>query len=209
MISYNICTSADGRELAHLLAEVFTQRDPLAVATGLTLSEFEGFVQLFCPKVQVEGLTIVARSAETGEMVGALLVEDSASTLPEGFDRLSAKFDPIFDLLSQLDEKFRRGASPRADESLHLYLLGVAERFTGQGIAQRLVATCLENGARRGYRSAVTEATSRTSQHVFRKLGFIERVRGSYQDHRFGGDAVFASIAEHGGPILMEKSLIE
>ena len=54
---------------------------------------------------------------------------------------------------------------------------------------------------------AVTEATNTTSQHIFRKLGFTERVRGSYADHRFRGRAVFRSIAEHGGPILMDRSL--
>ena len=54
---------------------------------------------------------------------------------------------------------------------------------------------------------AVTEATNKVSQHIFRKLGFVERVRRSYQTHRFDGRAVFASIAEHGGPILMDRSL--
>jgi hypothetical protein len=42
----------------------------------------------------------------------------------------------------------------------------------------------------------VTEATNKTSQHVFRKQGFIERVRRSYSDHRFEGRACFTSIAD-------------
>jgi hypothetical protein len=55
---------------------------------------------------------------------------------------------------------------------------------------------------------AVTEATNKTSQHIFRKLGFTERVRGSYADHRFEGKAWFTSIDEHGGPVLMDKFLV-
>jgi hypothetical protein len=53
----------------------------------------------------------------------------------------------------------------------------------------------------------VTEATNTTSQHLFRKQGFVEKVRRSYRDHRFEGLAFFTSIADHVGPMLMEKHL--
>lgn len=74
-------------------------------------------------------------------------------------------------------------------------------------MAQRLVTESLANAVRRGYRLAATEATNKTSQHVFRKQGFAERVFRSYSDHRFEGRASFQSIAEQGGPILMDRRL--
>lgn len=204
---YGVYTAQDAAEMARLLGEVFSRRDPPAVAVGVTPSEFEAFVRLFCPKAAEEGLTIVARRAGTRELVGALLTEDSASALPDGMDRLSPKFEPIFDILGQLDAEYRADRTLRTGESLHLFLLGVAESVAGQGVAQHLVSMCLEYGARKGYRLAVTEATNKISQHIFRKRGFVERVRRSYGDHRFDGQVVFASIAEHGGPILMDKRL--
>jgi ribosomal protein S18 acetylase RimI-like enzyme len=207
VVNYSVYTVSDADVMAQLLGEVFSQRDPPAVATGLTSSEFEALVRLLCPKAEAEGLTIVARSAGTGEMIGALLTEDSASALPEGMDRLSAKFNPIFDILGQLDTEYRAGRALHPGECLHLFLLGVAQRFAGQGVARQLVAACLENGSRRGYRTAVTEATNKASQHIFRNQGFVERVRRSYRDYRFDGHAVFASIGEHGGPLLMDKPL--
>jgi len=206
-IVYDVCTAKDAEEMARLLGEVFSRRDPPSVATGLTPSEFETFVRLLCPQAAVEGLTVVARSAGTGQLIGALLTEDSATTLPEGMDQLSPKFEPIFDILGQLETEYRAGQHPRPGEALHLFLLGVAESSGGRGVAQQLVTRCLENGARKGYQLAVTEATNRVSQHIFRKLGFAERVRRSYADHRFAGRAEFASIAELGGPILMDKSV--
>ncbi len=60
---------------------------------------------------------------------------------------------------------------------------------------------------RRGYRVAVTEATNKVSHHIFRQQAFVERAQRSYEAHRFGGRQVFASIAERGGPMLMDKSL--
>ncbi len=193
--------------MVQLLGEVFSRQDPPAVAVALSGSEFEDFVRLLCPKAATEGLTIVARLAGTGELVGALLTEDSASALPEGIDRLSEKFDPIFDILGQLDTDYRSGRTARPGESLHLFLLGVSDRVAGRGVAQQLVAACLEHGKRRGYRVAVTEATNKASQHIFRKQGFVMRVQRSYEAYRFNGQQVFASIAEHGGPMLMDKSL--
>jgi GNAT superfamily N-acetyltransferase len=207
LFNYNLYTASDADEMARLLGEVFAESDPPAGAVGLTPFEFEAFVRLFCAKAKTERLTIVARSAETGEMIGALLTKDLASAPPEGIDLLSAKFDPIFDILRQLDADYRGGQTVRSGELLHLFLLGVAQRFVGQGVAQQLVAECLANGASRGYRVAVTKATNKTSRHIFRKQGFVKRVRRSYRDHTFNGQAVFASIAEHGGPILMDKRL--
>jgi ribosomal protein S18 acetylase RimI-like enzyme len=106
-----------------------------------------------------------------------------------------------------LEAEYRGERAVRPGDSLHLFLLGVADRVAGRGVGQQLVAACLENGARRGYRLAVTEATNKVSQRIFRKQGFVERAQRSYRAHRFGGRAAFASIAEHGGPILMERSL--
>ncbi len=207
LFDYGVYMAQDGVEMARLLGEVFSRRDPPAVAVGVTPSEFEAFVRLFCPKAAEEGLTIVARRSGTRELVGALLTEDSASALPDGMDRLSPKLEPVFDILGQLDVEYRAGRTLRTGESIHLFLLGVAESVAGQGVAQHLVSRCLEYGAQKGYRLAVTEATNEISQHIFRKRGFVERVRRSYEDHRFDGQAVFASIAEHGGPILMDKRL--
>ncbi len=206
-IDFGVYSDADADAMATLLGEVFSRRDPPAVAAGLTASEFEAFVRLFCPKAAAERLTIVARIADTGELVGALLTEDSASAPPEGMDRLSPKFDPIFDILGQLDAEYRGDRVVRPGDSLHLFLLGVSDRVAGRGVGQQLVAACLEHGAGRGYRLAVTEATNKVSQRIFHKQGFVERAQRSYKTHRFGGRAVFASIAEHGGPMLMERPL--
>ena len=207
MIRFSVCTSSDVDEMAQLLGEAFARRDPPALAVGLTPAEFEAFVQLLGPGAAASGLTILARSAATGELAGVLLAEDLASAPPAGMDRLTRKFDPIFALLGELDADYRAGQPVPTGTVLHLYLLGVAQRFAGHGVGHQLVAAGLANGAARGYRAAITEATNPTSQHIFRKQGFAERVHRSYRDHRFDGRAVFASIAEHGGPILMERAL--
>ena len=88
-IEYGTYAASDEDDLARLLGHVFSHNDPPAVAVGVKPSEFEALVRLFCPRAAVEGLTIVARLAGTGELVGALLTEDGASDPPDGMDRLS------------------------------------------------------------------------------------------------------------------------
>jgi ribosomal protein S18 acetylase RimI-like enzyme len=206
-IEYGIYVSSEADAMVKLLAETFSRRDPPAVAAGLIPSEFEAFVRLLCPNAASQNLTVVARLAGTGELVGVMLTEDCASPPLAGLEKLSPKFDPIFDILGQLDTEYWGSRTARPGEALHLFLLGVSAKVAGRGVAHQLVAECLKNGASRGYRLAVTEATNKVSQHIFRKQGFIPRVQRSYQTHLFNGKHVFASIADHGGPILMDKSL--
>jgi ribosomal protein S18 acetylase RimI-like enzyme len=207
MVGFGVCGPGDVDELVQLLAEVFTERDPPAVAVGLTVKEFQDLVELYRERVGTDGLTIIARSESTGEMVGALLAEDSAAPFPAGVERLSRKFDPIFDILTSLEAEYRRGRIVVPGDALHLFLLGVRRAFCGQRVAQGLVRASLENGVKRGYRRAVTEATNTISRHLFRKLGFVDCVSRFYADHRFQGRVFFDSIAAHGGPVLLERTL--
>jgi len=206
-ITYSLYTAAAADETSRLLGEVFAHRDPPAVAVGLTAAEFEAFVRLYHAKADAEGLTILARCAVTHRLVGALLAEDSGCEPPGGFDQVNGKFDPIFDILGQLDAEYSGGIARERGHSVHLLLVGVAEDHAGQGIAQRMVAECVANAERKGYRVAVTEATNRTSQQLFRKQGFTQRAQRSYRDHQFQGRAYFTSIASHEGPMLMDKHL--
>jgi hypothetical protein len=43
---------------------------------------------------------------------------------------------------------------------------------------------------------------------LFRKQGFVERVRRSYNEHRLEGQAFFSLIVEQGGPILIVKGCV-
>lgn len=206
-LAYSAGIEAECAEITGLLVGAFMKSDPLALGAGLAPAEFEAFVSLLAGHVLGQGLTIVARFAESGEMAGVLLTEDAATPPPAGIDNLSPKIRPIADILGRLNEEYTMGRVPHSGECAHLYFLGVPEQFAGRGIAQHLVTKCVANAARKGYRVAVAEATNRTSQHIFRKLGFAERVRGSYRDHRYEGRAYFAAFAEHGGPLLMDRLL--
>lgn len=206
-IQYGVFELPDQEEMASLLAEAFSRDDPPAVAMGISAGEFEACVRLFCPGAAAEGLTVIARSAATGEMAGAFLAADFTAPPPPGIENVSEKFLPMFTLLDQLDADYQRDKTIEPGSYLHLLLLGVTRRFTGRKVAQNLVTACEEIGRRKGYRVAVTEASGSVSQHIFRKRGYAGRLQISYQEYRYEGKPVYAAIEGHSGMILMDKVL--
>lgn len=204
---YSICRPVDVAELVDLLATAFSRHDPPAVASGLTEDDLVTYLGFVAAAVGEDGLTIVARDTASGEMAGVLLTEDAGAPAQIDLGALSPRFRPIFELFGELEAAVGQTEPIQAGTTLHLIMLGVRERFAGRGIAQRLVEACLANGAALGFREAVTEATNRTSQHVFSKLGFVARAKASYSRFRHDGVATFASIGEHGGIVSMRSAM--
>jgi ribosomal protein S18 acetylase RimI-like enzyme len=195
-------------EMAVVVAKAFTRFEPMAVAQDFSFEEFVDFVKLFGPKAAQEELTVLARDQETGQVIGALITDDLASTPPEAFEHLGEKFGPILALLDALDAQYKQGRSLRVGEYLHLFMIAVMHQHTSKKVAQNLIRVCLENGLRKGYKTAVTEATGVISQHILRKCGFVDRLEIPYKTFTYQGSWVFASIEGHTGPILMDKVLV-
>ncbi len=207
-VDYDVAQPPDSEEIVRLLATVFSESEPPAVAMGLSFRDMEQFLRLFAPGAIAEGLTIVARGRDTGKLAGVLLTDDFAAPPAVDLNRISRKFLPIFSMLENLDERYRKGKTISAGEYLHLFMLGVDGQFAGCGIGQGLVKACLDHGIRKDYRTAVTEATGIVSQRVFRKQGFVDRFSVSYRDFTYEGKVVFGSIQGHENAILMDKSLL-
>ncbi len=206
-LTYGLLLPSDVDTVVRLLAGAFSAAEPPAVAMELSDDEMAGLVSLLAPRALADGLTVVARAGDSGELAGVMLSDDFAAASIVDLHRVSRKFRPIFAMLDTLDAHYRDGRTIVPGQHLHLFMLAVDSRFAGQGIAQGLVETCMEYGRRKGYRHAVTEATGVVSQRVFRKLAFEERFRVSYRDYRYQGRAVFASIVGHEGAALMERTL--
>jgi ribosomal protein S18 acetylase RimI-like enzyme len=205
-IECGLLRASDTDDAAHLLAVAFSTADPPAIAVGLTEAEIEQFATPLCAKAVTDGLTVVARSLPSNQFAGVLLTDDFAMPPTFSTTSFSHKFLPILTMLDGLDEEYRKSHSVPAGQYLHLFMLAVDGHFSGRGIAQQLVTACLSNGNAKGYTHAITEATGVVSQHVFRKLGFTDRLRASYRDYRYQGRAVFASIGNHEAAILMDRA---
>lgn len=198
-VRYSICRPEEVEEMVSVLAETFARRDPPEVALGITAQEFARFLTAVSATAGDDGLSIVARDLASGSMAGALLNEDAGRQSERARGASSSRSGPISDLFRELDAQVGDAGPTVPGTTLHVFMLGVDDRFAQRGIAQRLVEASLANAAALGYRTAVTEATNLISQHIFAKLGFVTRAEASYGDYRRDGHATFASIAHQGG----------
>jgi GNAT superfamily N-acetyltransferase len=195
-------------EMALMVAEAFNRYEPMTVTQDIPVTVFVDFVKLLGPKARQEELTVLARDQETGQVIGAMITDDFASVPPEGMEHLGETFEPIFALLGELDEQYKQGRSLRLGEYLHLFLIAVNHQHKGRNVAHNLIQSCLENGIRKGYHTAVVETSGVISQHIFRnKFGFVDRLEIPYKTFVYQGRRVFESIEEHTGTILMDKTL--
>jgi len=197
----------DARQLVHLIARTLCADEPLCVASGLLAPDVERFLEGASEQLLSDGLTMVARDGGTGKLAGALIAEDFVSPLPMEPENLSPKLQPILSLIARMRDDYRQERTLSSGQHLHVLMLATDRRYRGRGVAQRLVAAIVENGLELGFRHAVTEATGVVSEHVFRKAGFIERLRIPYASFRRDSATPFASIQTHESAILMAKSL--
>ncbi len=207
-IDYGLIERADIGEMEDLLASVFSRSDPPAVAAGLSFDQVHELVRLYGERAPEDFLTVIAKSQGSGRLVGAMLSDDFASPPPDHLDNLlQGNFKSIAVLLESLDNQYRHVQKVDPGKILHLLMLGVAPDFGGRGIARMLVQQTLENGKRRGYERAVTEATGNVSQHIFRHQGFVERFRIPYKEFLHDGKRPFNTISDHEAIILLERDL--
>ena len=209
-LRYEIFTSNSLDGLADVVAKAFTQFDPMAIAQNLSVEEFADYIKLLGEWIEREQLTVIARDKSNDEVVGTVIAADFASSSPlnpEHSDSISAKFEPIVELLESLENQYKQRKQIRAGEYLHVYMLAVSPDYQRKKIAQKLVQICLDNGTEKGFTKAFTEAANSVSQHIFRKLDFQSRHQIGYQEFTHKGVRVFANIKGHEGTILMDKLL--
>lgn len=206
-IEYGLLQEEDAEAMARLLAKVFSELEPMGRAVGIPCEQVERLVKTFVPKALTEQLTILARDASSSRLVGAMLADDLGTDGPTGLDEAAPQFAPIGSLLGVLDEQYRAVTTVAKGTHAHMFMVGVEASSQLRGIATRLVETCMANAAADGYKTAVTEATGSVSQHVFRKLGFVDRFQVLYQEFTFDGQRVFPSIEGVDGTVLMTREL--
>ncbi|MFK5977616.1 MAG: GNAT family N-acetyltransferase [Rhizobiaceae bacterium] len=203
----SIASSADVVDMAILLGGIFSKSEPPAVAAGFPASKIEELAKVFGEKSVRENLSVVARSSDTGDTVGALLAHDFGTPPPDEIGPLVPTFEPLLAFLGQLEDKYRTTHTIAEGDFVHVFMIAVDDAWSGKGIAQQLLQACMSNGASNGYRFALTEATSDLSRHVFRNIGFQELHFASYEDFEFQGTRPFASISDHKGCALMEMKI--
>jgi N-acetylglutamate synthase-like GNAT family acetyltransferase len=195
-ILFQTMQPSDIEETATCISQVFSSFEPLAKTVKISFNEFYEFALPICKKAADEEISIIAKDQKTGEVVGFIISEDFITIESDHPAGISHKFEAVFSLLSELENNYRRCHPVKLGQVLHIFMLGVKEKYTKRHIATTLVKANLNLAKHHNFEIAVAEATGVVSQHIFDKLGFKEEFSIEYKSYKFKDKHIFSSI-EH------------
>ena len=184
--------------------------EPTTIALGLDEALAAPAITSVTRTAAREGLSVIAREATTGKIVGCLIARDFNAPPPDGFEAVAAPFAPLFALLSGMEESFRaRSAAPVPDGAVCVLIMaGVDEAYRGARVLGRMCARTEQVARERSFRALLAEATGAASQQAaLQRLGFEVLERFAYRDFVFEGRNVFASIESVDSCALIHKPL--
>jgi ribosomal protein S18 acetylase RimI-like enzyme len=197
----------DIEETANCISQVFSNFEPLAKALKISFNELYQLALPVCQKAADEKISIIAKDRKTGAVIGFIISEDFMTIdqyPPEGIDH---KFEAVFSLMSELEENYRSCHPVKAGQVLHIFILGVKEKYTKRHIATTLVKENLNLAKHHNFEIAITEATAVGSQRIFRNLGFTEEFAIEYKSYKFKGKHIFSSIENPPNCLLMSSPI--
>lgn len=66
----------DIEQTAELLSRIFSAKEPVTLALGISCDEYRNFAEFHCEKAAEEGQSVVAADKATGNIVGFSISED-------------------------------------------------------------------------------------------------------------------------------------
>jgi ribosomal protein S18 acetylase RimI-like enzyme len=197
----------DIEQTAELLSRIFSAKEPVLLALGISCDEYRNFAEFHCEKAAEEGLSVVAADKATGNIVGFSISEDLLNPHQEENSSFSKKIEADLACISELQDKYKAIQPVEEGEALHIFLLGVGEGYERRNIAKTLVTENLRLAKTQNFTTAIAEASGAVSQHIFRSLGFQEQGAIEYKSYTFNGEKVFRAIEHPTSYILMSKKI--
>ncbi len=195
----------DNNELEQTIecaAETFA-REPMTKKMEIPPDDYKIFARLFCEKAVADGLSVVAVDDDSGDVMGFMLSDDFMDDPPD-LGNVNKGFGPILTLLDDLDNKYKDANDIQSGELLHLFMLGISDKFAGSGVGKSITIEGMKLAQSKGFKGCILEATGVVSQHIAKKSGFEELDEVQYESFKFDGEAVFADIQGHVSCKLMK-----
>ncbi|MDO1447296.1 GNAT family N-acetyltransferase [Rhodocytophaga aerolata] len=194
-IIYEILTEKDYEGTVLCAASTFVAGEPMVTVLDIAKKDFLYFSEIFVRKAIADGLSVIAKDAVTGQVVGCMISEDFVTDPPQGIELVAPSLGPIFHMLGTLDERYKEHHSVKQGEIYHQFMLGVLSTYAGKGIGHRLTIESERLAKAKRYKAIMCEVTGPVSQHIFlNQLGYKEVDAIAYHDFVYEGQHIFKHI---------------
>ncbi|CAI6343515.1 unnamed protein product [Macrosiphum euphorbiae] len=206
-VSINVLpiTDNDKQIVMNSVKQYFFRDEPLCASLGL-MEEKESVIQLenFCADILQSGVSFMAVSAETGEMMGASLNttlcrdNEIKNTSDENNDK-SSKYNDIMVFLDKSERDIDVfGQYPNIDRIMELKIITVNEAYRGQGVCKALIDKSKELALELGCQMIYVECSSHFTAKAVERFEFQCIYSLSYTDYvNKQGDVVFKTQSPH------------
>ncbi|XP_060870316.1 arylalkylamine N-acetyltransferase 1-like [Metopolophium dirhodum] len=204
-VSFNIVpiTDNDKQIIQNSLRQYFFHDEPLCVSLEL-IEERESLIEFenFCTDLIKYGVSFMAISVDTGEMMGAALnstVCRSNEIKQYGDENKSSKYNDIMVILDKAGrETDVFGQYPNIDRMMELKIITVNEEYRGLGICKALINKSKELALELGYQMMYVECSSHFTAKAVERFGFQCIYSLSYSDYvNKQGEVVFKTQPPH------------
>jgi GNAT superfamily N-acetyltransferase len=208
-IVYEILQSKDLASTIECVATVFPGSEPLNYCLGITKEYYYPVAEIVCQKAVEDGLSHIAKDAQTGELVGFIISADMYRENNYYKDKYKKfdKFSPLSSLIEWLQSQYLQDKVLSQGQIFYLSMLGVEPRYHNRQIPKYLMNENIEYAKNQNFSRIITEATGIVSQRLGFRMGFKEILSINYQDYEYQGVKVFANITRHPKCMSMEKIL--
>lgn len=202
---YEILTPADKEESKLIIALAF-QDEPLTKTISkqirkVEFADFDVFINFFLEEVCNNGLSALARSKQTGKLVGVCYNMDY-NFLDENFlDFYKNEKQILHNLVCFLHSVSHEVKKINADldekkKVIDIWLLAVHPDFRGKKISNKLVDFSVKLIENAGFDYAVCEATSNFTMKIVQALGFECVLKQDVRKWFFEGKCFYEAMEE-------------
>ena len=181
-------------------------KETMSQALGIDANSYILLADEICGQRSIQyQLSLVAKYEESGDVIGFSVLKDFLAGTPN-LDQVDPRFIPIGNLLYELEKWYHSKYTVKYGEILHLFMLGVDEKYWGKGIAHQLMEETFNVAKNKGYTSIIAEGTGAITQHICAKYGFNVLKEIEYKTFLDNGELVFKEIKEPPSCQLMLKT---
>ncbi|MGZ6416750.1 MAG: hypothetical protein ACXVDW_21400, partial [Bacteroidia bacterium] len=189
-IVYEMFQEKDLEETTKLLSEVFPRGETTVKYLKITPKQYYSVADVYCKKAIKEGLSMIARDKNTGKIVGFLLNEDFDSPKPEGIENIEPIVAMDMSLIDDLEADLK-ASKKEGEKRFHLFLGGTDIGYENKHILSTLLDESIKLAKNKNFTNLIAEPTGFATQHIMKKLGFIQKNFIEYKKFQFQGKFIF------------------
>jgi len=205
-IVYEMLQEKDIEETVKLISEIFT-RAPTVRCLEITPEEYRPIAYVYCKKAIKEGLSMIARDKNNGKIVAFVINEDFDSHKPEEIEKIGPKLIIEMELIDKLEEELKANKK-EGERRFHAFLGGVDKSYENRHITSTLLDESMKLAKNKNFTSIIAEPSGFVTQHMLKKLGFIQKNFIEYKKFQFQGKNVFENIKDCPVSILLMEKFI-